>query len=636
MRPTWTRLTLPVLLAGMLSFAAAVSAIAENQASVTVGATAVEVLEGGNGATYTVVLDSEPTGDVVIAITPDDQLTADVAELTFTTANWNIEQLVTVTAVDDVAAEGEHAAQVTHAATSADGNYDGLAIADVSVQITDNDSAGVTLGAAEVELSEGGGGAAYAIVLDSEPAGDVVIAITPDDQLTADVSELTFTTANWNIEQLVTVTAVDDDVAEGEHAAQVTHAATSADGDYDGLAIASVAATIDDDDAAGVTVNPLAVGVTESGDSATYTVVLDSEPTGDVVVTIMKDDQVTVDVSELSFTPANWSVEQVVTVIATDDGLAEGDHAAPLTHVMTSTDGDYDGISVPAVSAQITDNDARGVTIAPQVLELREGGDASTYAVVLDSEPAGDVVITIAPDDQLTADVAELTFTTANWNIEQLVTVTAVDDDVAEGEHAAQVTHAATSADGAYDGLAIASVAVTIVDDEAAGVTVNPLAVGVSEGGDSATYTVVLDSEPTGDVVIAITPDNQLTVDVSERTFTPANWHVEQLVTIIATDDDLAEGDRTGVIAHGAAGGGYDDVEIAAVSVQVTDNDEAGVTVNPLAVGVTEGGDSATYTVVLDSEPTGDVRSRPARWCHSAPSLSIVSRQPAAAPPCLR
>ena len=30
------------------------------------------------------------------------------------------------------------------------------------------------------------------------------------------------------------------------------------------------------------------------------------------------------------------------------------------------------------------------------------------------------------------------------------------------------------------------------------------------------------------------------------------------------------------------------------------------------------------------------VGSRPARWCHSAPSLSIVSRQPAAAPPCLR
>ena len=130
MRPTWTRLTLPVLLAGMLSFAAAVSAIAENQASVTVGATAVEVLEGGNGATYTVVLDSEPTGDVVIAITPDDQLTADVAELTFTTANWNIEQLVTVTAVDDVAAEGEHAAQVTHAATSADGGS-------VRFQVTD-------------------------------------------------------------------------------------------------------------------------------------------------------------------------------------------------------------------------------------------------------------------------------------------------------------------------------------------------------------------------------------------------------------------------------------------------------------------------------------------------------------------
>ena len=58
--------------------------------SVTISSTALEVQEGDTGR-YTVMLDTEPTADVTIAIqVPEDvDITVDQTELTFTTDNWN-------------------------------------------------------------------------------------------------------------------------------------------------------------------------------------------------------------------------------------------------------------------------------------------------------------------------------------------------------------------------------------------------------------------------------------------------------------------------------------------------------------------------------------------------------------------
>lgn len=95
--------------------------------------------EGGTSDTYTVVLITQPTSDVVIGITPDDQLTVSPTSLTFTSANWSTPQAVTVEAIDDNEAEGPHSGVITHSATSSDPNYDGIPIASVTVNIIDND-----------------------------------------------------------------------------------------------------------------------------------------------------------------------------------------------------------------------------------------------------------------------------------------------------------------------------------------------------------------------------------------------------------------------------------------------------------------------------------------------------------------
>ena len=100
------------------------------------------VTEGGNTDTYTVTLNSQPTSDVTITITPGSQLTLNTTTLTFTPTNYSTVQTVTVTAVDDAIYQGEpRSVTITQAATSSDVAYNGITVNPVSVTIIDNDVA---------------------------------------------------------------------------------------------------------------------------------------------------------------------------------------------------------------------------------------------------------------------------------------------------------------------------------------------------------------------------------------------------------------------------------------------------------------------------------------------------------------
>ena len=73
-------------------------------AGVTVSESALTVTEENTtGDTYTVVLDSEPTASVTIAVGghASTDVSATPASLTFTTTNWSTAKTVTVTAVND-------------------------------------------------------------------------------------------------------------------------------------------------------------------------------------------------------------------------------------------------------------------------------------------------------------------------------------------------------------------------------------------------------------------------------------------------------------------------------------------------------------------------------------------------------
>ena len=97
----------------------------------------------GTTATITVVLDSQPTSDVVISIASPDtgEVTVDSAQVTFTNANWDTPQDVIVTGVDETSVDGDQTTAVTFSvvdASSAD-NFDPVADQTVTVTTTDDD-----------------------------------------------------------------------------------------------------------------------------------------------------------------------------------------------------------------------------------------------------------------------------------------------------------------------------------------------------------------------------------------------------------------------------------------------------------------------------------------------------------------
>jgi len=225
----------------------------------------------------------------------------------------------------------------------------------------------VTESGGSTDVTEGGPTDTYTVVLTTQPTATVTITVDPDDQTDlgsgAGVAiTLPFTTGNWGTAQTVTVTAVDDAVQEGDHTSTITHTASSSDGNYDGTSIVDVTANVLDNDAP-------EVRVTESGDSTdvaergatdTYTVVLTTLPTATVTVTVDPDDQIDLGSGTgvaivLTFTTGNWSTERTVTVTAVDDGVPEDAHTSIITHSASSTDGDYDGISISDVTANITE-----------------------------------------------------------------------------------------------------------------------------------------------------------------------------------------------------------------------------------------------------------------------------------------
>lgn len=92
--------------------------------------------------TFTVVLDTPPVDTVTVSVSSDtNDFTLSTSSLTFTTANWNTAQNVTVTAVDDQDPEGDHSDSISFAGSSTGTDYNNLSTS-MTVNISDNDGSG--------------------------------------------------------------------------------------------------------------------------------------------------------------------------------------------------------------------------------------------------------------------------------------------------------------------------------------------------------------------------------------------------------------------------------------------------------------------------------------------------------------
>jgi len=178
------------------------------------------------------------------------------------------------------------------------------------------------------------------------------------------------------------------------------------------------------------------------------------------------DDQISIDPNGFIFTADNWETPRTITVTALDDFDLEGDHTVYMAHSMILLDPDdntmldpdpnvidplfenpgFSGTSIVPVTI-IDDELNYGVLIdvldGVAVSEQEPATATDTYTVVLRREPTITVLVDInITDSQTTVDKTALTFDSDNWDIPQVVTVTAVDDTAGEDDpHTGQIVH---------------------------------------------------------------------------------------------------------------------------------------------------------------------------------------------------
>jgi len=448
----------------------------------------------------------------------------------------------------------------------------GLVFAEVLI----NGSSDVT---PTLSVVEGGKTDSYKVRLSAPPSGSVAVNTNDGSkQLTLTPATLTFDATNWNQDQTVSVVAVDDKKPESLLTALITHTVTSSDLNYNNLVPANVKVEVTDNDkpvayllqSAASTI--VGEGILDKdGFNDTYAIHLQFAPTADVLITLTPlDSQITVTPTQLTFTPSNWAKQQVVMVSAVDDSVIEGLHNSAILHTLTSSDAIFNGgyIQEPSFNTYadgnplpvfIEDNDSK-VNISPLKLHLTEGGASATYQVSLRGSPTADVTIFPFPFDQLgivqstgqiTFTPSSLTFSPGNASISQTVTVSALDNSILEGTHAAAIFHKVVStsaADQDFMGTTgLANGVYLLIDDNDSLVESSPTSLELAEGGPAKTYQVQLKSNdiygpPTKNVVVSILTDGQVTLNPTKLTFTPENYGTPQTVTIAAVDDTLLEG----------------------------------------------------------------------------------------------
>lgn len=208
--------------------------------------------------------------------------------------------------------------------------------------------------------------------------------------------------------------------------------------------------------------------ITEGSTTDTISVKLNSMPTHDVTVNFTISGQATLSSNSLTFTTSNWSQDQSIIITAIDDTVSEGTHTATLGMATSSYDESYSEKIGPIITVNIVDNEVSDIIITQSNSNttVTEGGATDIVGVRLTALPAADVTINISFGPDLTASPTSLLFTTANWNIDQNITVSAVDDSDFEDTHTDTLTFTSTSTDENYNNTVNQSVTVTITDND--------------------------------------------------------------------------------------------------------------------------------------------------------------------------
>ncbi|WP_414590445.1 DUF4347 domain-containing protein [Anabaena sp. CCY 9614] len=153
----------------------------------------------------------------------------------------------------------------------------------------------------------------------------------------------------------------------------------------------------------------------------------------------------------LTFAPGDSN--QTISVPIINDLIAE-DTETFFINISNPTNAT---IATSQATVTINDNDTAGFTVTPNKgLVTTEDGGTADFTIQLTSQPTSDVTLNLSSSNpsEGVLSTSSVTFTSATWNTPQTITVTGVNDGIADNNIFYEITtHAAVSSDPKYNNL---------------------------------------------------------------------------------------------------------------------------------------------------------------------------------------
>ena len=604
--------------------------------------------ETDSSTLFNITLNEAPTSNVVLDISNPDITEAIVSptQVTFTPANWNVTQSVSIIPMEDGLLDGD---QIIYPTVSVNVGltqncFTNAEAKTVTLSILDVNLAGFDIVVLDNISSENGDEASFSIKLLSKPSGIVRIDLSSSDltegQLGIDYVE--FNPFNWDSPQTIIVTGLPDPIPikDGNISYQIiTGNVSSTDANYNVLEGSSVD-NVDfiNQDNLGPGIELTVVGgspvTDENGSSFVVEFNLLSQPFGGADVNFglsVSGDQgeVSLSASSVTILNADWNkpFNNQITITGKDDALIDGDIFLVLeTADPSSADMVYDNLEEFDIADLIfrnLDNDQPGFSVGAISNNLSENENIASFTVVLDIKPNSDVFMNVTSNDtgeiSVDSNSQQLQFTPMNWNIPQTVLVSGEDDMFIDGD---QLTKIIVSVDNGSDPNFLTEPSqhldVINIDNDIAQIIIDTIDQLSGEDGSLASFSVRLSAVPSAPVEVNWASSNINEGDLSSSTivFSTTNWNQPQVITVNGIDDLIPVNDGainynifvTAISSSDPNFGNIIPASIANVQMINQDNDFAGVLVHLVDKDnqTNENGDQVRVGFSLNTMPMGD------------------------------
>lgn len=449
---------------------------------------------------------------------------------------------------------------------------------------------GFTAAVTTAGATEGGATGAFTVVLNAVPSATATIAIGTSPQCTYSPSTLTFTSANWNTAQTVTVTAIDDAVVEGTHFCAPS-SITPSGGGVAASSATPPSITITDNDTATVSIANTTNGAEAGPVSGVMTVTMSKVSAVNTTISYTVTGTATsgTDYTALagSITILAGSSTGTISIPVIDDAIVETAETVIVT-LNSVTSGVSTSIGAPSSATNtIADNDSAKVNIANTTNGSETGPTAGVMTLTQTAVSATNTVVAYTVSGTATSgsDYTALsgTVTIAAGATTATINIPVINDAAVEGNETVIITLSSITSGLATLGTTL-SATNTIFDNDSPLVTIANTTNGNETGPVNGVMTVSLSAVSAGNAVIAYSVSGTATsgsdFTALSGTLTIPAGSTTGTISIPIIDDAIVEGSETIIVTLTSVTSGTVTLGATLVATNtVADNDAATVTI---------------------------------------------------------